>query len=104
MWNQRYSVEEYVYGKSANAFLRAYSASLPKGKVLCLAEGEGRNAVYLASLGYEVWAVDASSAGRDKALKLAKEMNVSLNYEVADLATLCFNPNITTCIVFKIDT
>ena len=86
MWNQRYSVEEYVYGKSANAFLREHSASLPKGKVLCLAEGEGRNAVYLASLGFEVWAVDASSVGRDKALKLAKEMNVSLNYEVADLA------------------
>jgi Tellurite resistance protein TehB. len=86
MWNQRYAVDDYVYGKAPNDFLREQHGAIPKGKVLCLAEGEGRNAVYLASLGYEVWAVDASSVGRDKALKLAKEMNVSLNYEVADLA------------------
>ncbi len=60
-WDQRYATEEYVYGMAPNAFLAEAVAGLqPPGRVLCLAEGEGRNAVVLAERGFEVLAVDAS--------------------------------------------
>jgi len=63
MWDERYSAEHYVYGTEPNQFLEQRVASLPRGDVLCLAEGEGRNAVFLARRGYRVTAVDASSVG-----------------------------------------
>ena len=73
MWDERYRAEEYAYGKNPNEFLEANVSSIPKGKVLSLAEGEGRNAVFLAKLGYLVTAVDASLIGLSKARKLAEE-------------------------------
>ncbi|MCB9641842.1 MAG: class I SAM-dependent methyltransferase [Myxococcales bacterium] len=85
MWDQRYDVEEYVYGKEPNDFLRQHSHLLPEGEILCLAEGEGRNAVYLAEQGYHVTAIDASAIGLSKAHKLALERNVSITTQVADL-------------------
>jgi len=60
VWDERYSIEEYVYGTEPNDFLAANISSIPKAKVLSLAEGEGRNAVFLAKQGYAVNAVDAS--------------------------------------------
>ena len=66
MWDERYAVAEFVYGKEPNAFLAEHCDKLPKGKVLSLAEGEGRNAVFLAAQGYEVTAVDASLVGLNK--------------------------------------
>ena len=63
MWNEKYSVEEYVYGKKPNDFLVEMSERLKKGSVLCLAEGEGRNAVHLARQGFAVTAVDSSRVG-----------------------------------------
>ena len=54
MWDQRYSSDSYAYGTEPNDFLVESVGSLPKGKVLCLAEGEGRNAVWLAQQGREV--------------------------------------------------
>src|SRR4029079_4815374 len=78
MWDERYSTEEYAYGTKPNEFLEANYKHIPKGRVLSLAEGEGRNAVFLAQQGYEVTAVDASSVGINKAKKLAEANNVSV--------------------------
>ena len=86
MWDERYSAEEYVYGTSPNNFLEANFSSIPKGKVLSLAEGEGRNAVFLAKQGYSVTAVDASIVGLNKARKLAEDNGVVIEFIQADLA------------------
>ena len=86
MWDERYSADEYIYGKDPNEFLANAVDKLPKGKILCVAEGEGRNAVYLATHGYEVVAVDSSSVGLEKAKKLANERGVTIQTIVSDLA------------------
>ncbi|MEG4281384.1 class I SAM-dependent methyltransferase [Microcoleus sp. MON1_C1] len=86
MWDERYSVEEYAYGTSPNKFLEANVSSIPKGKVLSLAEGEGRNAVFLAKQGYSVTAVDASLVGLNKARKLAEDNGVIVEFIHTDLA------------------
>jgi len=86
MWDERYSSEEYAYGTEPNEFLEANFNSIPKGKVLSLAEGEGRNAVFLAKQGYDVTAVDASVVGLDKARKLAEANGVVVEFIQADLA------------------
>jgi len=85
MWDERYSAEEYAYGKKPNEFLEANISSIPKGKILSLAEGEGRNAVFLAKQGYSVTAVDASRVGLNKGRKLAEENNVTVEFIHADL-------------------
>ncbi len=86
MWDEKYSVEEYVYGKKPNEFLLEMSERLKKGSVLCLAEGEGRNAVHLARQGFTVTAVDSSRVGLAKAEKLAQESGVTIEAVTADLA------------------
>ena len=85
MWDERYAVDEFVYGKEPNTFLAEHYLKLPKGKVLSLAEGEGRNAVFLASQGYEVTAVDSSKVGLEKGRLLAEEMGVHVEWIHADL-------------------
>lgn len=85
MWNERYAVDEYVYGTEPNTFLVEH-ASLLKGPVLSLAEGEGRNGVFLATRGLEVHCVDGSDVGLAKARQLAESRNVTIHTEVADLA------------------
>ena len=87
MWDQRYAADEYVYGTEPNDFLREHAAQLPIGKALCLAEGEGRNAVYLAGLGHQVTAVDGSSVGLDKANRLAEQNDVQIETVHEDLAS-----------------
>lgn len=87
MWDQRYSEDEFAYGTQPNDFLKAEYARIPKGgKVLCLAEGQGRNAVFLAKQGYDVTAIDQSSVGLEKAQQLAADNGVSITTQVADLA------------------
>lgn len=86
MWDQRYSAEHYVYGTEPNQFLEQHVDKLPKGEVLCLAEGEGRNAVFLARRGYRVTAVDASAVGLAKAERLAEKHGVRIETVHADLA------------------
>jgi SAM-dependent methyltransferase len=86
MWDARYSIEEYAYGIKPNKFLEENVNHIPKGKVLSLAEGEGRNAVFLAKQGYSVTAVDASIVGLNKARKLAEENGVVVEFIHADLA------------------
>ncbi|MFP5263081.1 MAG: class I SAM-dependent methyltransferase [Blastocatellia bacterium] len=86
MWDERYSAQEYAYGTTPNGFLVEKVRCIPKGKVLSLAEGEGRNAVFLAKQGYSVTAVDASLVGLNKARKLAEENDVVVEFIHADLA------------------
>jgi len=57
-WNNRFAAPHFVYGETPNAFVAEMAAQIPAGPVLCLAEGEGRNAVHLAALGHRVTAVD----------------------------------------------
>lgn len=86
-WHERFSVKEYVYGKEPNAFVVEAAQVIPvEAKVLCIAEGEGRNSVYLASLGYDVTAWDYAQAGIEKTMRLADEENVIVHAELYDLA------------------
>jgi len=84
-WDERYDHERFFYGTEANYFVARELPKLPRGKGLFLAEGEGRNAVFAAGLGHEVTAVDSSAVGRAKALELATERQVSLDYRLADV-------------------
>lgn len=89
MWDERYATPDYAYGTEPNDFLKESCHKIPAhsgSKVLCLAEGEGRNAVFLAEQGFEVTAVDLSSVGLKKAQELAKSRQVSIQTEVANLA------------------
>lgn len=90
-WNDRYSKDEFAYGEEPNNYLKEQLAKLPVGKILFPAEGEGRNAVFAAKIGWTVSAFDISSEGKQKALKLAEKNNVTINYKVGGLESLEFN-------------
>jgi SAM-dependent methyltransferase len=92
-WNSRYSQQEFAYGTDPNKFLKEQLEKFRAGTALFLGEGEGRNAVYAAKLGWQVDAVDFSTAAKDKALKLAEENKVTINYEVCDLSDYSFKEN-----------
>ena len=86
-WDERYATDDFAYGTEPNDFLRESIQHLPAGgRILCLAEGEGRNAVFLARHGFNVVAVDSSTVGLQKAQKLADENGVQITTIVADLA------------------
>ena len=85
MWDERYR-EGLVYGDAPNDFLAEQVGALTPGNCLCLAEGQGRNAVWLAEQGFAVTAVDQSGIGMAKAQELAAARGVSLTTEVGDLA------------------
>lgn len=89
-WDERFRDEEYVYGTEPNRFLKEQLQKLKPGHILFGAEGEGRNAVYAAKLGWTVSAFDISIEGKNKALKLAKENDVSIAYQVGQLPDLDF--------------
>ena len=93
MWDERYDTSEYVYGTDPNDFLASWISEMPKGRTLCIAEGEGRNAVFLAERGHEVVAVDASAVGLEKARRLAAARGVSIETHVADLADFDIAPD-----------
>ena len=84
-WNERFSQKGYAYGEEANEFLKSTANLLPKGRILCLGEGEGRNALFLAVAGYEVTAIDISDIGLEKTRKRAEEKNVVIHTIHADL-------------------
>lgn len=84
-WDERYARPEYIYGVEPNAFFKQELDKLSAGKIFLPAEGEGRNAVYAAKAGWQVYAMDFSEMGQRKALKLAKELNVEIHYEVSNL-------------------
>jgi SAM-dependent methyltransferase len=84
-WNQRFQTERYIFGSEPNEYLRAQVHRLaPGGRVLCVADGEGRNSVWLARQGFCVDAFDISAVGVAKARKLAADAGVAVNYAVAD--------------------
>jgi SAM-dependent methyltransferase len=85
-WNDRYAVAGHFYGEVPNAFVAEVAPQIPAGPVLCLAEGEGRNAVHLATLGHRVTAVDQSAVGLAKARRLAGARGVKIETVPADLA------------------
>lgn len=85
-WDERFDRAMYLYGKAPVAFLKEKIEILKKGKALCLAAGEGRNAVYLAEQGFEVTALDASKKGLEKCTALARERGVPVKTVVADLS------------------
>ena len=90
-WDERYSAAEYVYGTEPNDYLREQMHRIaPGGRVLCIADGEGRNGVYLAEHGFDVTSVDASRVGLDKANALAAAQKVSITTVHADLADFDF--------------
>jgi SAM-dependent methyltransferase len=84
-WNQRFAGEEYLFGREPNAYLKAQAARLRPGlRALCVADGEGRNSVWLAGQGLQVDAFDVAEVGVAKARRLAQEAGVSVHYELAD--------------------
>jgi 2-polyprenyl-3-methyl-5-hydroxy-6-metoxy-1,4-benzoquinol methylase len=85
-WNEKFSTDEYIYGKNPNKFFKEQIDKLKPGRLLVLGEGEGRNSVYAAIKGWEVDAVDFSQTAKDKALRLAKKNNVNINYTISNLA------------------
>lgn len=83
-WNQRFSAPGYLFGTQPNRFLASKKNLLKKGRsALCVADGDGRNSVWLAELGLEVAAFDISPVGVEKARRLAAERGVRVRYEVA---------------------
>ena len=93
MWDERFSTKEYAYGTKPNDFLKENFEALPKGNLLSLGEGEGRNAVFLALMGYQVTAVDYSSVGLNKGRKLAQKHGVDIEFVHADITEFDLGEN-----------
>lgn len=89
-WDKRYSEEQFAYGVKPNEFFKSEIEKLNPGRALFLGEGEGRNSVYAATLGWKVDAVDFSTSAKEKALRLAEENKVKINYTVTDLENYQF--------------
>lgn len=85
-WNQRFGAAEYIFGKAPNAFLASHKDLLRPGqRALCVADGEGRNSVWLAGQGLEVAAFDLSPVGVEKARRLAAAHGVNVRHDVASV-------------------
>ena len=107
-WDERYGVDEYVYGKEPNLFLNQNVNSIPKGNVLCIADGEGRNGVWLVKQGYRVTSIDFSPKAIEKINRLAQKNEVSIKTICVDLLNYEFGENIYDGIIsifshFKVD-
>lgn len=90
-WNERYSKESFAYGEEPNAYLKEQLEKLKPGTILFPAEGEGRNAVFAARIGWNVSAFDISIEGKKKAFLLAEKNDVKIDYQVGELQTLNYN-------------
>jgi SAM-dependent methyltransferase len=91
-WNERYGAPGFVYGTEPNDFLAAVAESIPRGPVLTIGEGEGRNALFLAGLGLDVVAVDQSEVGLAKARARAEERGLRIETHAADLRDFVIEP------------
>jgi SAM-dependent methyltransferase len=89
-WDERYKDHEFAYGKEPNLFFKEWLPQFEPGSILMPADGEGRNGVFAARLGWTVTSFDLSTEGQSKALQLAREQGVGLNYIVGDLEQLTF--------------
>lgn len=101
-WNQKYDITDYLYGVAPNEFIKQELLKLKPGHALFPAEGEGRNAVYAASIGWEVTAFDPSSVAKEKALRLAEKNNVKIEYYPWSYEEAVFEDNTfdTICLTF----
>jgi len=90
MWDDRYKDPAYAYGKAPNSFFKEWLQKFEPGSILMPADGEGRNGVFAALLGWEVTSFDLSTEGKSKALQLAKENHVTMDYIVGDQEQLDF--------------
>ena len=98
-WNSRFAAPQYIYGETPNVFVAEMASRIPVGPVLCLAEGEGRNAVHLATLGHRVTAVDQSEAGLVKVRRLAATRGVVIETVHADLLNFTIEPGVWAGII-----
>lgn len=98
MWNDRYKNEEYVYGREPNQFFSCELNKLDVGHILLPAEGEGRNAVFAAISGWKVCAFDYSSTAKEKAVRLAYENKVNIEYDVFSFEDMPYEPESFDCI------
>jgi 2-polyprenyl-3-methyl-5-hydroxy-6-metoxy-1,4-benzoquinol methylase len=86
VWDARYATDDYIFGTAPNVFLASQAALIQPGmRALAIADGEGRNGVWLAEQGAAVHAIDFSAAALEKAKKLARERGVTLEIEQADV-------------------
>ena len=93
MWDGRYAREDYIFGTAPNAFLASQAGRLARGqRALCVADGEGRNSVWLAKQGLLVTAFDVSPVGVDKARRLAAQAGVSVDARVSDVVGWPWTP------------
>jgi SAM-dependent methyltransferase len=97
-WNERYAESDFAYGKEPNALLKKFLEKMSAGKILFPAEGEGRNAVYAATQGWDVYAFDISEEGKRKAEALAKEKNVEIHYTINSFQDYSAATNTFDCI------
>jgi SAM-dependent methyltransferase len=92
-WNRRFAADGYLFGTAPNAWLAGHAAVWQTGqRVLCVADGEGRNSVWLARCGLRVDAFDISEVGVTKARRLAVEQGVAVNFTVSDCDTYAWSP------------
>ena len=99
-WNQRYCNAEYVYGEEPNQFFATQLSALKAGNLILPCEGEGRNAVYAASLGWTVDAFDGSLEGKNKALQLAHKKMVKIEYLIDDATVISYPNNSVDVVAF----
>ncbi|AVV50005.1 class I SAM-dependent methyltransferase [Leptospira santarosai] len=92
-WNERYSKPEFAFGEQPNDYLKEQLEKLSPGSILFPAEGEGRNAVFAAKLGWAASAFDISVEGKKKALRLAEINKVTIDYQVGELHSLNYKEN-----------
>jgi 2-polyprenyl-3-methyl-5-hydroxy-6-metoxy-1,4-benzoquinol methylase len=94
-WNERFDKEEFIFGKEPNEYLvdKTKQYLKPKDKVLCIADGEGRNGVWLAKQGMHVVGFDASDIALTKAKQFAKENQVEVDYTFSDTDNFAWQPN-----------
>ncbi|TGL41009.1 class I SAM-dependent methyltransferase [Leptospira perdikensis] len=92
-WDERYSKEEFAYGESPNLYLKEQLDKLKAGSILFPAEGEGRNAVYAAKIGWKSFAFDISIEGQKKAKQLAEKNKVSVDYQIGGIESINYQPN-----------
>ena len=94
-WNERFDKEEFIFGKEPNEYLveKAHQHLKPNQKVLCIADGEGRNGVWLAKQGMRVVGFDASDIALTKARQFAKENQVEVEYSFSDTDSFAWHAN-----------
>ena len=93
VWEDRFGKETFAYGTEPNDFLKKQIGLLTPGNILFAAEGEGRNAVYAARIGWNVHAFDISQEGKKKALKLAESHRVNIDYRIGQLPEIAYTSN-----------